>query len=423
MEGITKINKKEEIPKILWLFWVNFNKKDNIINNKVNVNDIDKNLNSISDCKIKFFINFIRKSHNKETGWTVNVITNKSILNYWISQMTTDGNEDKDFITQIMNHQYIKPAHKSDCMRYLLLKYFGGIWVDTTTFVFSDLSKLIENKTFVVPYMNIYQGINLFFGDPKNTIKSLNNKTETTFKLLKENIIELIELKTENMYIPENYFIASTKNNSIINNVILQLKQFWTNDTLKKIDAENYDKVLCDYMYLITYNKLFISSIWNFKPVDDTEFVKMWKDGAYLFNYIQLYNAINENNNKSISHNNTIKNNKGKLIANNKIKLIANNKSKIIKNNKIKLREIGIYNENFYKKECELNSEEFNSCVDIEISQSDNEILLISASYLRLFRKNNGTPEIYYEKLMNKYNYKAFIEVLLKNRQYFIKIS
>jgi hypothetical protein len=297
------------------------------------------------------------------------------------------------------------PAHKSDIVRYLLLKTFGGVWVDATVFIFHDLSYLIKNKTFVVPYMNMYQGINLFFGDPKMKI-SAKEGSET--KLIKADLIDSIQINKDNlnsMFIPENYFIASTKNHFILNHVIEQLKKFWELN-INYLDGTNYDEILVNYMCEITYDNIFSSKKWNYKPTNKDQFIKMWKDAAYLFNYVQLYYAIKDFLNEQICN------------EEKSLKITS-------KSNEQSLTDMELYNSNFYEKECKLNSKLFDSCVDeIFKCKSDDVIHLISASYLRLFRKNESKEvKTYYEQLLSKNIYDDFKKILYANRQYFIKVS
>jgi hypothetical protein len=384
------------IPKTLWVFWVNF--KDKIYDKEFSLDPYDC-LSHIKNLKVKKFILLMLCTHNKSSDWNVNIISTKQILSYFVEKMEPD---DQEFINMVIKNDVIKPAHKSDVIRYLLLKTFGGVWVDATTFIFNDISSLIENKTFIVPYMNIYQGINLFFGNPSQKILSNDSKE---IKPIKEDLFNSITISENNLdFIPENYFIASTKNHFILIDVIKQLKDFWRKN-IADITMKNYDDILVDYMYELTYGNIFISEKWNYKPIDRKDFTEMWIEAAYLFNYIQLFFSI-------------------KTFLNN-LDCLKNIKQLDTDGNAHDLIHLNLYDPMIYKKECSLNNDFFDSCNDMIINCKDNEnINLISASYLRLFRKNQGDKtETLYETMIDNFDYDTFKKELFKNRQYFIKVS
>jgi hypothetical protein len=280
------------IPKKIWTLWLNFARKEEGI---------------LSD-DLTFFIERIKYLHPKSESWEINIITTFDQL-YKLIDLKDGENK---FIIDILDNNYIEPAHKSDLIRYYLLKTYGGYWIDISTFFLMSISEMtqINNSSFVCYYA------------PTNDvsewlISSLSNMYETTNyndRIKKWSSIEEMIIKLKNNYkeilnvIPENYFIGSTQNHEIINNVFYLLKTFWIENNNKIIDKNTKCFVQNNYIYkLITQiydiNKLslippldlMLNNIFNQNnqsEIDNYIIKNSISDCGYLFNYLQLYIGI-----------------------------------------------------------------------------------------------------------------------------------
>ena len=60
-------------------------------------------------------------------GWDIRVL-NKANYNHYLEQIP-------NFIGFPTNFKYLKQAHKADFIRFTLLSYYGGLWIDFGTFM------------------------------------------------------------------------------------------------------------------------------------------------------------------------------------------------------------------------------------------------------------------------------------------------
>jgi mannosyltransferase OCH1-like enzyme len=132
------------IPKIIWVLWIDFN------------NNTTRDLDSLNESIRIYITNMI----NTQPTFEIRYILSKAHLEKFIEKTGTEINEN---IWNIIDNAVISPAHKSDFIRFYLLNKYGGIWIDTTTILFYDLSNLIGEYDLVLPYMSINKAIELFF--------------------------------------------------------------------------------------------------------------------------------------------------------------------------------------------------------------------------------------------------------------------
>jgi hypothetical protein len=281
-------------PKIIHFLWIDFKKK--------------KGCSSL-DYTLTFFKNRIEELHPVENGWTINFINN------WDECLASIKGE--KWLIDLVNNEFVGPAHKSDALRYHYLYTMGGVWIDISTFLVVSLDNLVnENKDgFTCYYM------------PSDVCASWLIKLTSdifeniTAKEYRQNIIpeqkHLVDIKNTSFdFITENYFLISSKGNEISKNVLDQLKDFWTialpliknkdnyifecNKLIYKLLQEVYNINNKGFPYLDLVD---LKSKGN-KNLNNIILKEYFKDG-YFFNYLQLYLAIL---NYSINNKGTLKN-------------------------------------------------------------------------------------------------------------------
>jgi hypothetical protein len=328
-------------PKIIHFLWLNFNNK------------ADGNL----DTTLNFFKDRIETLHPTDKGWKINFISN------W--EQCLESIKSEKWLLELLNNDYVGPAHKSDALRYYYLYTMGGVWVDLSTFLVTSFDNLVEQNK---------EGFTCYYM-PSNVCASWLIKLSSeifesiTMRTYKNSIIpiqnKLISIRDKNFdFITENYFMIFSKNNAICEDVLHQLRSFWSS-TLQKINSkEDYCNELNMLMYDL-FKKAYNMTIPYLDLLDleigvDTKYIilKEYFDCAYFFNYLQLYLAVCNYSNK----------NKGEL------KNISNSTEK---NNTILLPDLS----SFSKELCDSNS--CNNKV-ITFTDTNKNINLLSASYNRL---------------------------------------
>ena len=328
-------------PKIIHFLWLDFK----------------NNADGVLDDTLEFFRKRIQLLHPVDNGWQINFISK------WDDCIDSIANE--PWLKRLLNNKYVGPAHKSDALRYYYLYTMGGGWIDISTFLVSPLDDLVKQDEdgFTCYYMpsdvcaswlikmssDIFEGI---------TMKKYINVVVPIQK-------KLINIKNSLFdFIPENYFLISSKENEVCKDVLVQLETFWTT-ALPNINSEDDNCFqLNNYMFELFTKVFTISELSNLKlaeylPEVKDVILKQYFDCAYFFNYLQLYLAI-------LSYS-TVNNG----VLNNKIN--SEQKDKTMKLQKL---------DRFSKELCETEN-----CNDKVISFEKNpnkNIHLLSASYARL---------------------------------------
>jgi hypothetical protein len=269
-----------KIPKIVWTLWINFDDPENgilepktqkYLNRMKQVLDNYKVICITSVSQLITLINGCRKTNN-----------------------VVDKNVDKyaKKIIEIVKCDYIKPAHKSDVVRYFLLYSIGGVWIDLTTIVINNIDDLIDEHELVIPYVSTETAFRLFFNYDDNPVIHSHDGTKT--KKLSENYLDTMTITAKYDVMPENYFIASVSKQKNIKNILSGLIKIWfKNGKLPQNEQESQNILIC-YMYKNVYgkNKLFTDETYNYtyKTNDIDNFKSIWIDPSYVFNYVQLYN-------------------------------------------------------------------------------------------------------------------------------------
>jgi hypothetical protein len=351
--------------KIIHFLWLNFNNKSD----------------GVLDETLLFFKNRIEQLHPIKNGWTINFISS------WKTCLETITGE--DWLKELLNNDYVGPAHKSDALRYYYLNKRGGVWIDISTFLVSSLDDLVSqnNKGFTCYYMPSDVCATWLIKLSSDIFESI------TMKEYKEKVFpkqtKLLNIKNINFnFITENYFLISSKGNEVCAEVLNNLKLFWTEVLSKIVSKQAYCFELNKLMYSLfkkTYNiKInrfpYLELVESFSGESESEIVKEiilkeYFDCAYFFNYLQLYLAIR---NYSMKHN-------GILVD------LPNSTKKI---ETITLEELST----FSKELCDNNS--CNNKVIKFINESNN-IYLLSASYNRLSKWNDSrTKRISWENTL-----------------------
>lgn len=268
------------IPKIIWAIWCNFDGKTD---------------GTLTD-RLTYFKDRITTQH---PGWSVNIITKwNELIDYF--------KEDENLL-KIVNNSFISAQHKSDAIRFFLLKKHGGFWIDISTFLLTPLDIYYEkqpNATFISYYSPPLIIEEIIFSSLSQMVDSVKfDKIIEQMQNIQPNYIKLKEPYKDFPFMPENFFIASIPNHPIINDIYEQLLSFW-NIAIPKIDDK---KSLC-YQINLLMNKLgdelfdinnldyelskkYLSSDVTDHNFSENLLTNVWNCG-YLFNYLQMYIAI-----------------------------------------------------------------------------------------------------------------------------------
>ena len=268
------------IPKKIWAIWCDFkNKKDGVLNEQ-----------------ISYFKDRIIKQH---PSWEVNIIVSWDVLMRYISTNT--------FLMNLINNEFVNPAHKSDSIRFFLLKEYGGFWLDISTFLFKPLDVYYElqpNAKFIgfyTPPFMVEEIIFSFLGDMFDNVKY--DEVVKKFKPHQANYITLNEKYKKYPFIPENFFIASTPNHEIVTDTYNQLEEFWTtafpNITSAETLCYEINKLmnnLANEIFDINDINYTMSTLFDSKDITNDKFSlktldNIWHCG-YVFNYLQMYKSI-----------------------------------------------------------------------------------------------------------------------------------
>tara|TARA_A100001011_G_C14313551_1_gene846821 strand:+ start:68 stop:2038 length:1971 start_codon:yes stop_codon:yes gene_type:complete len=281
--------------------------------------------------------------------WKMALIKEPLDLYYWLKETgitkdspDLDARDDYIFLLQALINKNIDPARRSDVFRFFILKQLGGCWIDSTTVLFKNIYDFIEDMNFAVPFMPWENGIDLVFSiDFKNIERARDEKkdanykkmlTDTQSKGVNVDTLDVVEkdeinpkkipFKSQSHWkssvnmkppdptqylsvIPENYFVASTKQHPITVATYHSLKQLWKPifelaGPSDKLNTKDLSDMIAKYTRSISVGKFFTYKNNLYDTSDEEQYLAPWKllGGAnmtsYLVNYIQLYNAIND---------------------------------------------------------------------------------------------------------------------------------
>lgn len=361
--------------KIIHFLWLNFN----------------TNSDGVLDETLTFFKKRIQHLHPKRNGWTINFISS------WSKCLETIAGV--RWLEELLNNEYVGPAHKSDALRYYYLNTMGGVWIDISTFLVSSLDELVlqNDEGFTCYYMPSDVCATWLIKLSSDIFESI------TMKQYKEEVFpnqtRLFTIKEPRFdFITENYFLISSKGNEVCEEVLNNLKSFWESVLPKIVSKQDYCFELNKLMYRL-FKETYNMNINNFPYLELVEsfsgeseivkeiILKEYFDCAYFFNYLQLYLAIRK---YSMKH-------KGILT-----KLPNSTK----KNETINLPELST----FSKELCDNDS--CNNKV-ISFKNTKKNIHLLSASYNRLSKwSDSRTKRISWENtlagnILNNHDYSS----------------
>jgi len=288
--GGSSVSNNDEL-KIIHFLWLDFkNKSDGILDNK-----------------LEFFKDNIIKLH---PTWKINFIQNWNQLIYDIN-----AEKSQSWIIDVLNNHNIGAAHKSDIIRYFYLITQGGVWVDLSTFIISPFDELLKQNEngFTCYYAPFSIGLSWLFDSSSMLYDELPIKNFNNQVLKKQNSI--LKLKKQDFpYMPENYFIISSKKHPICINIFFKLKRFW----MTHLDQITSMKICENKMNILIYNMLSqiltgipnkLNRLYNnneelhqilegvrtksTRSNSNNYYKKLFNNG-YLFNYLQLYLAITQ---------------------------------------------------------------------------------------------------------------------------------
>jgi Capsular polysaccharide synthesis protein len=236
--------------------------------------------------------------------WDVHVITDIRELYHMFET------EDEPWLRIMIDNPHIGWAKKSDAIRFFLLKYYGGFWIDLTTFLFCslDIYYTTDNPTFITMYTQSYMVERIF-------LNSLNVMSDNVnFQLLKSDKFQQIQSKYIKLkhryarfpYIPESFFVANVPNHPITDDIFNQLKSFWEKTTTSVVDAQSECKCMNILMNGLAHEVFDINmleddlyTLWKDTTPDD-QLLENFKHGmlkqmwqcSYIAVYLQMYIAL-----------------------------------------------------------------------------------------------------------------------------------
>ena len=177
-------------------------KKKTLFNIPNNIFQIYINQDEIP-CEIIDNINFIK---DKNPDWKYYLITDKNI-NTWLTEIN-----DEKFVKIYNDISYSYPAAKSDLLRYILMKYYGGVYLDIKSRCTSPLNDIIEPKIMLFKWCVICTSILNICSGPRRTRKYLN---------------ELVQWV---LIYPKGHFFIDT----VLNNIEKKYNEYKKNKNLKQ---------------------------------------------------------------------------------------------------------------------------------------------------------------------------------------------
>tara|TARA_B100000945_G_scaffold271389_1_gene233291 strand:+ start:1970 stop:3274 length:1305 start_codon:yes stop_codon:yes gene_type:complete len=377
----------------------------------------------ITDTQLKQFVKNIVKMNSQANIALIIKLTD--LIHYF--RLCKMNERDLKFIKRLLKDKNIRAAHKADGIRFLLLKYLGGIWIDMTIVCMVPLKTIVNSNSFCMPYMPLDFGLKLIF---------LSNVSQY-FKDIGMRLFELDEANIWLHVLPENYFISAQARDKIVTNVLEELIIAW-NFVWFNIQSSNvsvaltlqYDKWLAKYLKSITEKNLFkfsadVTNAYTY----DQEILELWQPSVYLFNYIQIWITLNN------------------LCKTNVLTIEETGVLKGCYNFKIskRLNEFGypdtLIDDILHKLQIKREFRDFvqsmcnsGGCEDILLMKWDwkYSIKLISSQYLRLYRfiprsgdqRYSTSKHSFLDTLINsQISCNEFIDVLKKLEVYFIKFS
>jgi hypothetical protein len=398
------------IPRDVWMLWIDFTDL------KLNKS---KKILSLPDTKLKIdpaISRYFDKATEVNSKWKINILGSGDILEYYL----TTGIEDKlngdsiDWVIDFINNPNIGVQKKSDLIRIILLKYYGGVWIDASTFLITSLDWLDTlDSDFICPYVSVDQYVQ--FSLPPITHYSDKLKTADYDNWLRDYFFKTVQwgtLAKSAPFVPENWFLASIPHHPIIVDTVKMFEKVAKYIIRKSLNKTEIERVYAEYNMKLLYGKDKLFTLPNLSFKDPMMLNLFWEIG-YLTEYTELYYALIKFMKKSsYSYKYSSKQLKGTL------------------------GKYG-YTRRFFKSKCTIHNTrlekgyKFNHCSDLIISNpTKGSVYLFSASFMRYFKWANTADErslsegSLFEKLMKSHKKKKdIIEYLLNNRQYFIKFG
>jgi hypothetical protein len=409
----------QQIPQIVWMLWLDFSTLKSTPAAAAAAAAKPDMTNFTGDSKIKQFVQHAQTLHI-DTDWKINIINNNATLFYLLNDRVhrLKSKLDAVWITQLLLEKNVGAAHKSDCIRYFLLKYYGGVWLDCSTLLVTPFTWLATtNCNFVVPYVAADQVVQWVMR-PAMDVSDKYSSTEQDIWVQDYFFKQITwgKMAMKNPFVPENYFIASCPNHTIINSTLKKLETFWkitpANATKQTINRQIRQHIM-DMMYgkdkMFTHAFICADQVANCDRFTDPMYLEMiWSDG-YLFNYIQMYSAICEWMGESTS--------------------TTQIQMQTTKNTQGKLRKDKCYNKKFYSTRCitaDSKLRDFDSCSEVKITSGNKSIYMISASLLRYFKWGETLAarlEMKESMILKMLDFPDLQQKLTRNRQYFIKFG
>ena len=275
------------IPKIIWMIWLDFDRKQD--------GDINED--------IIYFRDRIFSLHDK--SWTINAITK------W--QELINIVKDEPTVMKVLNNLSVDGAKKSDLLRFYLLKRYGGFWLDISTFLFCSLDVYLRTPgaSFIGMYTPSFLIAEILYG----SLNSLQDEVQYSTLLDKfvkheqDKYIKLNSDYSEFSFIPESFFLATEPEHPVISDIYEQQNVFWENH----VDKVSSKKTLCievNYLMHGLVKQVFEVHDLDFAIIEafqESDFLKPDSSAevsfihglyrklyncSYIFCYLQMYIAL-----------------------------------------------------------------------------------------------------------------------------------
>ena len=173
----------------------------------------------------------------------------------------------------------------------------GGVWLDLSTFLITSLHDLVEknNCGFTSYYIPVSIGQSWMISQSSQLYDMLSIEKYVN-NIVKVVTSDLLPAYKKFSFMPENYFLISTKNHPIVHHVLNQLKVFYTQSLNEMISSQ----AVCfknNNLIFSLFTKIFNLKTGVLKHININNSSEKMQNAfacSYLFNYLQLYLAIVE---------------------------------------------------------------------------------------------------------------------------------
>ena len=378
----------EKTPKIIHFLWL-----DKEFRGKGKMTD-----------NLKFFKDRIYDLHS---NYEINFVNDRKTVDKDIEK----AGEEYSWIKNVIDSEFVSPAHKSDVMRFFYLYTVGGVWLDITTFLLESVDDLINknNLGFSCYYMPQKLAQSKMMGweflhnlIPYPNFVNITNGNITNSDGNEEPLFSSINPEYEQFdFIPENYFIISRKEHPICGSILEMFEKHYKDvgQISNIVDVNDYHNI---YMYDL-FNQVFNPDEGILKELNYQikslgeghkkevlrKIFSLTGGGSYLFNYLMMFIAIASHSNEDNLKKLTVISEERESVLTNGDNGDNEDKSKFIES--VKKYKKYVCDEDSCRDILLGRQERDGEVIDInKLELEENEVYLMSAQYIRLTKWSNS---------------------------------